>query len=157
MCVGCIGRFFLFFFFFKQKTAYGVRIRDWSSDVCSSDLVEAPIYSHVDYDVVPERKIVVQSPDIVIVEGLNVLQPARVREDGKTGLAVSDFFDFSVYVDAATSDIERWYVERFLRLRETSFRDPSSYHTKYADLTVEEIGRAHVCTPVTNEHLVCRL
>ncbi|NYG60115.1 type I pantothenate kinase [Nocardioides daedukensis] len=102
------------------------------------DEVEAPIYSHVDYDVVPDRKIVVQSPDIVIVEGLNVLQPARVREDGKTGLAVSDFFDFSVYVDAATSDIERWYVERFLRLRETSFRDPSSYHSKYADLTVEE-------------------
>jgi type I pantothenate kinase len=68
----------------------------------------------------------VQRPDILIVEGLNVLQPARVRADGTTGLAVSDFFDFSVYVDAATSDIRRWYVERFQRLRETAFRDPTS-------------------------------
>ena len=75
----------------------------------------------------PDEKVVVQQPDIVIVEGLNVLQPARVRDDGRTGLAVSDFFDFSVYVDAATADIRRWYVDRFLRLRETAFRDPASY------------------------------
>ena len=68
----------------------------------------------------------------MIIEGLNVLQPARVRDDGRTGLAVSDFFDFSVYVDAATSDIRRWYIERFLRLRETAFRDPASYFRRYA-------------------------
>ena len=67
------------------------------------------------------------SPDIVIIEGLNVLQPARVRPDGSTGLAISDFFDFSVYVDAATADIRRWYTDRFLRLRETAFRNPASY------------------------------
>jgi len=67
-----------------------------------------------------------------------VLQPARVRDDGRTGLAVSDFFDFSVYVDAATSDIRRWYVDRFLRLRETSFRDPDSYFSKYSALTPDE-------------------
>ncbi|MDT0202062.1 type I pantothenate kinase [Nocardioides sp. AE5] len=102
------------------------------------DEVEAPIYSHLTYDVVPDEKIVVKSPDIVIVEGLNVLQPARVREDGRTGLAVSDFFDFSVFVDAATSDIQHWYVQRFLRLRDTAFRDPKSYFARYGDLTEAE-------------------
>jgi type I pantothenate kinase len=79
-----------------------------------------------------------KSPDIVIIEGLNVLQPARVREDGSTGLAISDFFDFSVYVDAAPADIRRWYVDRFLRLRETAFRNPASYFAKYGHLTEDE-------------------
>ena len=102
------------------------------------DEVEAPIYSHLVYDVVPDEKVVVKRPDIVIVEGLNVLQPARVRDDGRTGLAVSDFFDFSVYVDAALTDIKRWYVDRFLRLRETAFRDPVSYFRKYAALSHDE-------------------
>lgn len=102
------------------------------------DEVEAPIYSHLVYDVLPDEKVVVKRPDIVIVEGLNVLQPARVREDGRTGLAVSDFFDFSVYVDAALADIKRWYVDRFLRLRETAFRDPASYFRKYAALSHDE-------------------
>ncbi len=102
------------------------------------DEVEAPTYSHLVYDVLPDEKIVVKSPDVVIIEGLNVLQPARVREDGSTGLAISDFFDFSVYVDAATADIRRWYVDRFLRLRETAFRDPASYFRKYGDLSEEQ-------------------
>jgi type I pantothenate kinase len=102
------------------------------------DEVEAPIYSHLVYDVLPDEKVVVKRPDIVIIEGLNVLQPARVREDGRTGLAVSDFFDFSVYVDAALTDIRRWYVDRFLRLRETAFRDPASYFRKYASLSHDE-------------------
>lgn len=100
--------------------------------------VHAPVYSHQAYDIVPGEFQVVDRPDIVIVEGLNVLQPARVRDDGRTSLAVSDFFDFSVYVDAATSDIQRWYVERFKRLRETAFRDPQSYFAKYAALTEVE-------------------
>jgi type I pantothenate kinase len=102
------------------------------------DEVEAPTYSHLTYDVLPDEKVVIRNPDIVIVEGLNVLQPAQVRGDGKTGLAVSDFFDFTVYVDAATSDIRRWYVERFLRLRETAFQDPASYFARYAALTADE-------------------
>ena len=72
-----------------------------------TDEVEAPVYSHLTYDVVPDQPVEVKRPDIVVIEGLNVLQPARVREDGRTGLAVSDFFDFSIYVDAATSDIRR--------------------------------------------------
>ncbi|WP_193613596.1 type I pantothenate kinase [Nocardioides lijunqiniae] len=102
------------------------------------DEVEAPTYSHLVYDVVPGEKVVVKRPDIVIIEGLNVLQPARVREDGTAGLTLSDFFDFSVYVDAGRDKIRDWYVSRFLRLRETAFRDPGSYFAKYGALTQEE-------------------
>jgi type I pantothenate kinase len=102
------------------------------------DEVEAPTYSHLTYDVIPDEKVVVTDPDIVIIEGLNVLQPARVRADGRTGLALSDFFDFSVYVDAATGDIRRWYTQRFLRLRETAFRDPASYFARYGELTEQQ-------------------
>ncbi|WP_232677678.1 type I pantothenate kinase [Nocardioides sp. R-C-SC26] len=102
------------------------------------DEIEAPTYSHLVYDVVPEEKVVIKRPDIVIIEGLNVLQPARVREDGRAGLTLSDFFDFSVYVDAGTTHIRDWYVDRFLRLRETAFRDPTSYFRKYASLTHDE-------------------
>jgi len=102
------------------------------------DEVAAPTYSHLVYDVVPDKTVVVRRPDIVIVEGLNVLQPARARADGRTGLALSDFFDFTVYVDAATDDIRAWYVERFLRLRETAFRNPASYFARYAGLSEDE-------------------
>ena len=102
------------------------------------DEVSAPVYSHLTYDIVPGERIVVRHPDVLIVEGLNVLQAPRVRADGRTGLAVSDFFDFSVYVDARTEDIKRWYVDRFLRLRETTFADPSSYFHRYAELTDEQ-------------------
>jgi type I pantothenate kinase len=109
------------------------------------DEVEAPVYSHLTYDVIPGERVVVKRPDIVIIEGLNVLQPARVRDDGRSGLTLSDFFDFSVYVDAGTGHIRDWYVSRFLRLRETAFRDPHSYFSKYASLThdeaVDEAGR----------------
>ncbi len=100
--------------------------------------VSAPVYSHMVYDIVPGASITVSQPDILIVEGLNVLQPARRRGDGTTGLAVSDFFDFSVYVDAAHSDIRNWYVSRFLRLRETAFQDPESYFVRYGQLTKDE-------------------
>ncbi|MDF2967410.1 MAG: type pantothenate kinase [Nocardioidaceae bacterium] len=101
------------------------------------DEVAAPVYSHLAYDVTDEQ-VVLRRPDIVIVEGLNVLAPARVRADGRQGLAVSDFFDFGVFVDAAGSDLRRWYVERFLRLRGTAFRDPASYFRRYAALTEAE-------------------
>jgi type I pantothenate kinase len=100
--------------------------------------VSAPVYSHLTYDIVPGEEVVVRQPDVLIVEGLNVLQAPRLQEDGRTGLAVSDFFDFSVYVDAALADIKRWYVDRFLRLRETAFRDPASYFRKYAALSHDE-------------------
>lgn len=102
------------------------------------DVVTAPVYSHLEYDVMPDRLVEIKRPDIVLIEGLNVLQPARVTADGSVGLAVRDFFDFSVYVDAATPDIRRWYTERFLRLRETAFRDPASYFQRYSHLSVPE-------------------
>jgi type I pantothenate kinase len=97
--------------------------------------VEAPVYSHLTYDRVPGETVVVRHPDIVILEGLNVLQPARVPDDGQPGLALSDFFDFGIYVDAATDDIRSWYVDRFQTLRETAFADPASYFRRYADLS----------------------
>jgi type I pantothenate kinase len=100
--------------------------------------VSAPVYSHLTYDIVPGERVVVHRPDVLIVEGLNVLQAPGVLADGRTGLAVSDFFDFSVYVDARREDIKRWYVERFLHLRETSFADPSSYFHRYSALTDEQ-------------------
>jgi type I pantothenate kinase len=93
--------------------------------------VTAPVYSHLSYDIVPGEVEVVRNPDIVIVEGLNVLQAG-------SGVFVSDFFDFSIYVDAHESDIELWYIERFLMLRDTVFRDPSSYFHRYTSLSPEE-------------------
>jgi type I pantothenate kinase len=87
----------------------------------------APVYSHLIYDVMPNQWIEVDRPDILIVEGLNVLQPARLPKDGTAIPFVSDFFDFSVYIDADQEDLHRWYVNRFLRLRHTAFRDPLSY------------------------------
>ena len=93
--------------------------------------VAAPVYSHLAYDVVAGQFEVVRNPDVVIVEGLNVLQAG-------SGVFVSDFFDFSIYVDAQESDIELWYIERFLMLRETVFRDPSSYFHRYATLSADE-------------------
>jgi type I pantothenate kinase len=101
------------------------------------DLVEAPTYSHMVYDRTDE-KVVVDRPDIVILEGLNVLAPAKERGDGSPGMAVSDYFDFSIYVDASPADIQQWYVERFLTLRKTAFADPASYFHRYSSLTDEE-------------------
>jgi type I pantothenate kinase len=92
--------------------------------------VAAPVYSHLTYDIVAGQRTVTHRPDILLLEGLNVLQPAPPG----AALAVSDFIDFSVYVDAATDDIRRWYVERFLRLRGTAFRDPTSYFRRYAEM-----------------------
>lgn len=99
--------------------------------------VSAPVYSHLVYDIVPGERITVSRPDVLIVEGLNVLQPPRAHENGRAGLAVSDFFDFSVYVDGHVGDIKRWYVERFLELRQTAFADPHSHFHRYASLSDE--------------------
>jgi type I pantothenate kinase len=98
--------------------------------------VMAPRYSHLAYDILPDQFQVVRQPDIVIVEGLNVLQTGDGRR--RMRMFVSDFFDFSIYVDAEEEDIEQWYVDRFLKLRETVFRDPSSYFHRYAQLSTEE-------------------
>ena len=97
--------------------------------------VTAPAYSHLIYDVVEGKRVSVDRPDILIVEGLNVLQPSPAGRDIPF---VSDFFDFSIYLHADEHDLARWYVSRFMRLRETAFRDPRSFFRKYAELTDEE-------------------
>ena len=98
----------------------------------------APIYSHLVYDVVPNQSIEVDRPDILIVEGLNVLQTGRLPKDGKAIPFVSDFFDFSVYLDADETVLKSWYVDRFLTLRSTAFRDPKSYFHRYSNLLDKE-------------------
>ncbi len=100
--------------------------------------VEAPVYSHFHYDIISGQKIRIDCPDILIVEGLNVLQPGRLPVDGEVIPFVSDFFDFSIYIDADPELIERWYVARFMRLRTTAFRDPAAYFHRYSKLTSEE-------------------
>ncbi len=100
--------------------------------------VTAPVYSHLIYDIVPDQKLTVRRPDILIVEGLNVLQPALPGKDGRTRVGLADYFDFSVYVDASAEDIERWYLSRFRKLRQTAFQDPHSYFRKYTQVSEEE-------------------
>ncbi|MGE3870191.1 MAG: type I pantothenate kinase [Pseudorhodoplanes sp.] len=100
--------------------------------------VRAPIYSHLVYDVVPNEWVEIDRPDILIVEGLNVLQTGRPPKDGKAIPFVSDFFDFSVYLDAEEEVLEKWYVDRFLALRLTAFRDPLSYFHRYSKLSDDE-------------------
>jgi type I pantothenate kinase len=94
------------------------------------DEVSAPLYSHLTYDIVPGENIVVSSPDVVIIEGLNVLQPPALGQE----VALSDYFDFKIYVDAPTEEIESWYLDRFQALRESAFRDPASYFHRYAEM-----------------------
>ena len=98
----------------------------------------APIYSHLIYDVLPSQWIEVDRPDILIVEGLNVLQTGRLPKDDKAIPFVSDFFDFSVYLDADEDVLMEWYVDRFLTLRSTAFRDPKSYFHRYSNLSDDE-------------------
>jgi type I pantothenate kinase len=100
--------------------------------------VTAPVYSHASYDIVPGGGIVIDRPDILVVEGLNVLQPAKLPKDGEAIPFVSDFFDFSIYIDADPVVIENWYLTRFMRLRETAFRDPRAYFHRYASLSDEK-------------------
>ena len=96
--------------------------------------VRSPFYSHLHYDIVPDAEIVVRQPDVLIVEGLNVLQPATAGHR----LAVSDLFDFTIYVDARTADIATWYEERFLRLQRGAFSNPQSYFHRFASLSEDE-------------------
>lgn len=114
------------------------------------DELESPVYSHLTYDIVEGEQHVTRSPDIVLLEGLNVLQSG----DGQltSPLYVSDFFDFCIYIDAELADLRRWYVERFLALRHTAFRDPASYFHRYASLSHDEaIARAGEIWTTINE------
>jgi type I pantothenate kinase len=110
--------------------------------------VRAPVYSHLIYDVMPHHWIEVDRPDILIVEGLNVLQTGRAPKDGKAIPFVSDFFDFSVYLDAEDQVLKRWYVDRFLTLRTTAFRDPRSYFHRYS--TLSDAKATHTATSIWN-------
>ncbi len=111
------------------------RLLNFLHDVKSGkERVEAPVYSHFHYDILPAQKQVIERPDILIVEGLNVLQAARLPRDGEAIPFVSDFFDFSIYIDAEPAVIQDWYVTRFMRLRSTAFRDPAAYFHRYAGL-----------------------
>ena len=100
--------------------------------------VRAPVYSHLTYDIVPNKWDEIDQPDILIVEGVNVLQTGRLPRDGKAVAVVSDFFDFSVYIDADEPVLRDWFVRRFLALRDTAFTDPRSYFHRYAPLSDEE-------------------
>ena len=102
--------------------------------------VRVPVYSHLVYDVVEGSEITIDRPDILIVEGLNILQPGELPKTGKPILFASDFIDFSIYIDADTEDLETWFMERFFRLRDTAFRDPNSFFRRFAEMSEEEAG-----------------
>jgi len=100
--------------------------------------VAAPVYSHLVYDVVPGAEIIVERPDILIVEGLNILQPGELPKNGKPIMFASDFLDFSIYIHADQADLETWFVERFFSLRDTAFRDPNSFFHQFSKLSEAE-------------------
>lgn len=106
--------------------------------------VTAPVYSHFHYDTLPGQTVSVEQPDILIIEGLNVLQPAEMPKDGGTVPFASDFIDFSIYIDADAGVIENWYLARFMKLRSTAFRDPAAYFHKYAAMPPEDVRRVAV-------------
>jgi type I pantothenate kinase len=113
------------------------RLLQFLADVKGGEpVVTAPVYSHLVYDIVPSQQQEVTRPDILIIEGLNVLQSPEARDGSR--MFVSDFFDFSIYLDADEAVIESWYVRRFLRLRETVFRNPDSYFHRYSELSEAE-------------------
>jgi type I pantothenate kinase len=106
------------------------------SDIKSGERdVEAPLYSHLTYDVLHGKTQVIDQPDILIVEGINVLQTGRPPRDGRGIPNVSDFFDFSIFIDADVEDLREWYIERFFTLRNGAFKDPKSYFHRYAALS----------------------
>jgi type I pantothenate kinase len=102
--------------------------------------VRVPVYSHLVYDVVSGEEVTIDRPDILIVEGLNILQPGELPRDGKPILFASDFIDFSIYIDADTEALETWFMDRFFRLRETAFRDPTSFFRRFAEMSETEAG-----------------
>lgn len=117
-------------------------------------VVRAPVYSHLTYDIVRGRSTAVRRPDILILEGLGVLHAGTAMADGPQ-VFVSDFFDFSIYIDAEEAHIRRWFVERFLTFRNTAFRDPSSYFRKFAQLSIPEARRMalHVWRTINGKNL----
>jgi type I pantothenate kinase len=126
---------------FPDSYDVGALLRFLSAIKSGQPNVRAPVYSHLTYDVVPGEYVTIDRPDILIFEGLNVLQPRELPKDGKFVPFVSDFFDFSIYIDADEDQIHNWYITRFMRLRETAFRNPDSFFHRYSRLS-EDAARA---------------
>src|SRR3954453_11501395 len=120
---------------FPDSYDVGALLRFLSAIKSGQPDVRAPVYSHLTYDVLPGEYVKIDRPDILIFEGLNVLQPRELPKDGKFVPFVSDFFDFSIYIDADEELIHSWYIKRFMRLRETAFRNPQSFFHRYATLS----------------------
>lgn len=126
---------------FPDSYDVGALLRFLSAIKSGQADVRAPVYSHLTYDVLPGEYVTIDRPDILIFEGLNVLQPRDLPKDGKFVPFLSDFFDFSIYMDAEEELIHDWYVARFMRLRETAFRNPASFFHRYSELS-EDAARA---------------
>lgn len=125
---------------FPESYDIGALLRFLSAIKSGEPGVRAPVYSHLTYDVMPGAGIVVDRPDILILEGINVLQTRELTGDGRVVPVVSDFFDFSIYIDADEDLIHHWYIERFMRLRETAFKNPDSFFHKYSRLSRDVAG-----------------
>lgn len=126
---------------FPDSYDVGALLRFLSAIKSGQPNVRAPVYSHLTYDVIPGEFVTIDRPDILIFEGLNVLQPRELPKDGKFVPFVSDFFDFSIYIDAEEELIHSWYIKRFMRLRDTAFRNPQSFFHRYATLS-EDAARS---------------
>jgi len=120
---------------FPDSYDIGLLLRFLSSIKSGQRKVVAPLYSHLTYDILEGESVIIDQPDILIIEGINVLQVRPLPKDGKIVPFVSDFFDFSIYIDAHTSLIAHWYESRFMRLRETAFQNPQSFFHRYAALS----------------------
>ncbi len=123
---------------FPESYDIGALLRFLSEIKAGRPDVRAPCYSHLTYDVIPDQFTPIDRPDILIFEGINVLQSRDLPADGKVVPMVSDFFDFSIYIDADEKLIHKWYVDRFMKLRQTAFRDPSSYFNRYAQVSEKD-------------------
>lgn len=126
---------------FPESYDVGALLRFLSAIKSGQKNVKAPLYSHMTYDVLPGEYVSIDRPDILIFEGINVLQPRQLPPDGKFVPFVSDFFDFSIYIDADEDLIHKWYIDRFMRLRETAFKNPESFFHRYSQLS-EDAARA---------------
>jgi len=126
---------------FPESYDVGALLRFLSGIKSGRGAVQAPVYSHLTYDVIPGEFVTIDRPDILIFEGLNVLQPGDLPKDGKFIPFLSDFFDFSIYMDADEALIHAWYITRFMRLRETAFRNPQSFFHRYSQLS-EDAAKA---------------
>lgn len=120
---------------FPESYDIGAILRFLSAIKAGVPNVQAPSYSHLTYDILPDEFTTVNQPDILIFEGINVLQSRDLPAGGRIVPIVSDFFDFSIYIDADENHIHDWYVNRFMKLRETAFRDPNSFFNRYASIS----------------------